>query len=72
MSYVNTTRKSKLYIGGTEVTDRMISWSATDSSAMKAGFVLTTGEVVLGTNNLSQFDYQKRITIEQCLKMYLS
>lgn len=60
MSYVNTTRKSRLYIDGVEKTDRMISWSATDSSAMKAGFVLTTGEVVLGTNDLSQFEYQKR------------
>lgn len=60
MSYVNTARQSKLYIDGVEETARMISWRASDSSEFNNGFVLTTGEVVLGTNKLSQFTYQKQ------------
>lgn len=60
MTYINTTRKSRLTIAGVDVTSRMISWTASDESAFKNGIIKTNGVVVLGANNLSQFDYLKR------------
>ena len=58
-NYLNTARKSRLFIDGQDLSDRMISWEVSDQSAFKNGFIITSGQVILGTNNLSQFDYQK-------------
>ena len=59
MTYVNTARQSRLYVDGVEETSRMLSWNASDSSSFNDGFVLTTGQLILGTNQLTQFTYQK-------------
>jgi len=60
MSYINTTRQSRLTINGVDYTNVMISWSCSDTSNFNDGFLLTAGEVRIGTTQLSQFDYQKR------------
>ena len=51
MSYiVNPTVVQELSIGGKDVTDNLVSWTASDSSANRNGCVITTGKVVLTAN----------------------
>ena len=59
MSYINTSRKSRLTINGVDESSRMVSWSANDDSLFKNGIMKTSGQVVLGTTALSQYDYQR-------------
>lgn len=59
MSYINTSRKSRLTINGVDESARMISWSVNDASAFKNGIINTSGLVVLGTTALSQYDYRR-------------
>ena len=37
----------------------MISWSANDDSLFKNGIMKTSGQVILGTTALTQYDYQR-------------
>lgn len=59
MSYINTARKSRLTINGVDESSRMISWTVNDDSVFKNGIMRTSGTVVLGTTNLSQYDYRR-------------
>ena len=59
MSYVNTARRSRLVINGVDESARMISWGANDESVFKNGIMRTSGEVVLGTTSLTQYDYRR-------------
>lgn len=59
MSYVNTARKSQLLINGVDESARMISWRANDDSVFKNGIMRTSGQVILGTTSLTQYDYQR-------------
>jgi hypothetical protein len=64
MSYlVNTARLSSLLIGGVNYTSNLISWTASDSSANKNGFVKTQGQLVLGENAAGQDleDYDRNL-----------
>lgn len=49
MAYlVNQTRLHSLTINGTDYTESLISWTASDGSSNKAGLIATTGTLVLG------------------------
>lgn len=64
MSYlVNTARLSSLLIGGVNYTSNLVSWTASDSSANKNGFVKTQGQLVLGENPAGQSleDYDRNL-----------
>ena len=50
MSYiVNQARVHSLTIGGTDYSAALISWSASDSSANRNGFIVTSGSLSLGS-----------------------
>lgn len=57
---VNTSRRCRLYIGGTDYTSKLISWQVSDSSANKNGIIQTQGELILGEiiggNSLEDYD----------------
>jgi hypothetical protein len=49
MSYlVNQSRVHSLTINGTDYTDALVEWTASDSSANKQGLITTQGQLVLG------------------------
>ena len=49
MSYISVGAKvNDLTIGGTSYKNRLVSWQADDSSGIKTGMVITTGQVTLG------------------------
>lgn len=49
MSYItNNTRLSSLTIAGVDYTTKLVSWTASDSSANKNGCIKTTGSLVIG------------------------
>jgi hypothetical protein len=50
MSYiVNQARVHSLTIGGVDYTSALVSWTASDSSANRNGFIVTSGALVLGS-----------------------
>lgn len=63
MSYlVNTARASSLTVGGIDYTQNLVSWSCSDSSAVKNGLIATTGQLELGTipgTSLEDYDRNK-------------
>jgi hypothetical protein len=60
MSYINTARKSRLTLNGVDESSRMISWQVNDDSVFKNGIMKTSGNIVLGTTSLTQYDYQRQ------------
>ena len=46
--YVNEARLSEIKVGGVDVTDRVIEWTCSDSSANNQGCIQTTGTLKLG------------------------
>ncbi len=65
MSYiVNPTVVQSLTIGGKDVTDNLVSWTASDSSANRNGCVITTGAIVLTANpGTSIEDYDRNMFV---------
>ncbi len=60
--YANQIRESQIKIDGEDVTDRVISWTVSDSSAKFNAAVQTTGELVLGqAGSLDEIlDYERK------------
>ena len=60
MAYlINTARASSLTIGGVNYTQNLVSWSCSDSSAVKNGLMTTDGNLQLGTvpgSSLEDYD----------------
>jgi len=71
MSYIaQQTRVSSLTIGGEDVTDQLVSFTVSDSSANRNGIISTTGTVVLGQRpgaaditNYSRREYKRGVAV---------
>lgn len=76
MAYIaQKTRLSRLTINGQDYTDSLISWSASDESAMFKGLVVTTGTMLIGQapggDDIKDYDrnFWKRGTL---VKLYVT
>lgn len=73
MSYLaQTTRVSSLLIGDVNYTAEMMSWTCSDSSANRSGFVTTSGTLVLGQRpGASDLTDYSRTSIRRGTPVYL-
>lgn len=73
MGYINNGATiSSLSINGQDYTQRLISWEATDSTAIETGLVITSGSIALGSSTEGQGATYRRDTFKRGMQCILT